>query len=236
MKRTNKNTNPKVTAFLAALNEEKNVTKTVRECFSLKDYVMEVFVVLDSKTTDNTAAVAKKAGAKIIHTGKWRGKGYALKKALRHATGEYIVQIDADYQFMPRDIPKMIKALENGADVALATRYRKGARLENNSVTPLRRFGIVIIALATSIFAKTLLTDVLAGFKAFKADVLKNIKYNSDHYGYEAEEVIRAAQKGYKIVEVPVMYKKRILGASKLSPFKDGFLFLETIIKTGFSR
>src|SRR5689334_4423583 len=116
MKKLNKKT--KVTAFLAALNEEKNVAKTVNECFTLKDYDMEVFVVLDSKTTDNTAEVAKKAGAKIIDTGKWRGKGYALKKALKYATGEYIVQIDADYQFLPRDIPKMIKALEKGYDVA----------------------------------------------------------------------------------------------------------------------
>lgn len=226
----------RVTAFLAALNEEKNVAKTVKECFSLKDYDMEVFVVLDSKTTDNTAEVAKKAGAKIIDTGKWRGKGYALKKALKYATGEYIVQIDADYQFLPRDIPKMIKALEKGYDVALATRYRKGAHVEADSVTPLRRFGIFGLALATSIFSGTLLTDVLAGFKVFRADVFKKVKFKVDHYGYEAEEVIRAHQKGFKIVEVPVHYKKRIVGNSKLVPFKHGFMFLQTILETGFSR
>lgn len=236
MKRNNKNTKPKVTAFLAALNEEKNVAKTVKECFSLKDYDMEVFVVLDSKTTDNTAAVAKKAGAKIIDTGRWRGKGYALRKALKYATGEYIVQIDADYQFLPRDIPRMIKALEKGYDVALATRYRKGAHVEADSVTPLRRFGIFVLALATSVFSGTLLTDVLAGFKVFRADVFRKVKFKVDHYGYEAEEVIRAHQKGFKIVEVPVHYKKRIVGNSKLVPFKHGFLFLQTILETGFSK
>lgn len=226
----------KVSVFLAALNEEKNVAKTVKECFSLKNYKMEVFVVIDSKTTDKTAEVAKKAGAKVIHTGKWIGKGAALRKAQRHATGDYIVQIDADYQFLPRDIPKMIQALENGADVALATRYRKGAKVEKGSVTPLRRFGIFFLALATSVFAKTLLTDVLAGFKVFKAEVFQKVKFKESHYGYEAEEVIRAAQKGFKIVEVPVHYKKRIVGNSKLVPFKHGFLFLKTIIKTGLNR
>lgn len=225
----------KVSAFLAALNEEKNVAKTVKECLSLKDYKMEVFVVIDSKTTDKTAEVAKKAGAKVINTGKWKGKGYALRVAQKKATGDYIVQIDADYQFLPRDIPKMIEALENGADVALATRYRKGAKVEADSVTPLRRFGIFFLALATSVFAKTLLTDVLAGFKVFKAEVFKKVKFRENHYGYEAEEVIRAAQKGFKIVEVPVHYKKRVVGNSKLVPFKHGFLFLQTIIKTGLS-
>lgn len=236
MKNKVRNKKIKVTAFLAALNEEKNVAKTVRECFSLKDYNMEVFVVLDSKTTDNTAVVAKKAGAKIIDTGKWRGKGYALKKALKYATGDIIVQIDADYQFLPRDIPKMIKALEKGYDVALATRYRKGASVESDSVTPLRRFGIFVLALATSIFAGTMLTDVLAGFKVFRADVFKKVKIKVDHYGYEAEEVIRAHQKGFKIIEVPCHYKKRIVGNSKLVPFKHGFLFLQTILETGFSK
>lgn len=227
---------PRVSAFLAALNEEENVGKTVRECFSLKDYSMEVFVVIDSKTTDKTAAVARKAGASIIDTGRWNGKGYALRMAQKKATGNYIVQIDADYQFLPRDIPKMIKALERGADVAIATRYRRGAHVETNSVTPLRRFGIFFLALATSFFAKTLLTDVLAGFKVFKTEVIKDLKLRVNHYGYEAEEVIRAAQKGYKVVEVPVHYKKRIVGNSKLVPFKHGFLFLQTILETGLSR
>ena len=227
---------PKVTAFLAALNEEKNIEKTIVECFKIKEYEMEVIVVLDSKTTDNTKSVSEKAGALVVHTGNWRGKGFALRKSLKYANGDYVVQIDADYQFLPRDIPKLIKELQLGADVAIATRYRKGAKVDVGSVTKFRRFGIFFLAMATSLFAGQILTDVLAGFKAFKTSVIKDLDIKVDHYGYEAEEVIKAAQKGYRIVEVPVNYKRRVNGNSNLMPLRHGLLFLETILKVGFKQ
>lgn len=224
---------PYVTITMAALNEEKIIGKSLDECFKLRDYKLQVLVVLDSKTTDKTAEVAKKAGATVIQTGKWKGKGAALRKAMKYVKGEYVVQIDADYQFMPYEIPKFINALTNGFDVALATRYEKGAKVYAGSVTPLRQFGIHFLSFATSIAAGQRTTDMLAGFKAFKTKVLRDIKMREDHYGYEAEVIIKAAKKGYKIVNIPITYRKREKGSSKLMPIKDGFLFLGTIIKHG---
>lgn len=225
---------PKVTITMAALNEEKVIGKALEECFKLeKLYDLQVLVVLDSKTTDDTAGVAKKAGATVIQTGKWRGKGYALRKATKFIKGDYTIQIDADYQFMPSDIPKFMDALQNGYDVALATRYEKGAKVSKDSVTPFRQFGIHFLSLATSIAAGQRVTDMLAGFKGFKTKVLKDIDMKEDHYGYEAEVIIKAAQKKYKITNIPITYKKRVFGVTKLMPIKDGFLFLQTIIKIG---
>lgn len=225
---------PKVTITMAALNEEKVIGKTLAECFKLENlYDLQVLVVLDSKTIDNTKEVAKKAGANVIDTGKWKGKGAALRAATKYIEGDYVVQIDADYQFMPSDIPKFIKALQNGYDVALATRYEKGAKVSKGSVTPFRQFGIHFLSLATSIAAGQRVTDMLAGFKAFKTHVLKDINMKEDHYGYEAEVIIKAAQKKYQITNIPITYKKRLSGVTKLMPIKDGFLFLWTIIKIG---
>lgn len=231
----NSTAKPKVTITIAALNEEKVIAKTLSECFKLKQYNLQVFVVLDSKTTDKTAEVAKKAGATVIQTGKWKGKGAALRKAVKYVKGDYVVQIDADYQFMPFDIPKFIDALQNGYDVALATRYEKGAKVYAGSVTPFREFGIHFLSFATSIAAGQRVTDMLAGFKAFKTKVLKDINMKEDHYGYEAEVIIKAAQKNYKITNIPITYRKRVFGDSKLMPIKDGFLFLWTIIKIGLN-
>lgn len=225
---------PFVTIMIAALNEEKNIKKVLDECFKLKNIKSEVLVILDSKTTDKTAEVAEKNGARVIQTGKWRGKGAALRLAQKYIKGDYVVQIDADYQFMPRDIPKFIEALQNGYDVALGSRYEKGAKVENGSVTKLRQFGIHFLSLVTSIVCAQRITDMPAGFKAFKTPVLKDINIQIDHYGYEAEEIIKAAKKGYKITNVPIEYKTRIAGNSKLIPFKDGFMFLETIIRVRF--
>ena len=232
MKKRNKT--PFVTVMMAALNEEKNIERTIRETIKIKKYKMELLVVLDSKTTDHTGEVAKKAGAKVIHTGKWLGKGAALRLALPYAKGDIIVQMDADYQFMPYDIPKLVEALRSGYDVALGSRYEKGGNPERGSVTRLRRFGIYALSLLTSVFSGHRITDMPAGFKAFKRDVLKDINMQINHYGYEAEVIIKAAQKNYKIICVPVDYKTRVVGNSKLIPFKDGFLFLKTILAVGF--
>lgn len=227
---------PTVTILIAALNEEKNIKKTVEECRKIKEYDLQIFVILDSKTTDKTKEIAEKAGARVIHTGKWLGKGAALRKANKYVKGDYIVQIDADYQFLPRDIPKLVEPLRNGYDVTLGTRYRKGARVEKGAVTKFRRFGIIFLSLATSIASRKWVTDVLAGFKAFRTPVMKDINMKVDHYGYEAEEVIKAAKKGYKILDVPVHYKKRETGKSNVLPLKHGFMFLETIVRTGLGK
>lgn len=228
-------TKPKVTITMAALNEEKNIAKSLSECFKLKQYDLQVLVVLDDKTTDNTAKVAEKAGAIVIQTGEWQGKGAALRKATKFIKGDYVVQIDADYQFMPFDIPKFIDALQNGYDVALATRYEKGAKVYKGAVTPFRQFGIHFLSLATSIAAGQRVTDMLAGFKAFKTTVLKEINMKENHYGYEAEVIVKAAKKKYRITNIPITYRKRVEGNSKLMPIKDGILFLLTIIKYGLN-
>lgn len=224
---------PFISVMIAALNEEKNIERTVRETIKIKKYKLEVLVVLDNKTTDRTGELAKKAGAKVIHTGKWFGKGAALRLALPSAKGNIIVQMDADYQFMPYDIPKLVKPLLNGYDVALGSRYEKGGNPEKGSVTRLRLVGIYALSLLTSCFSGQRITDMLAGFKAFKKTVLQDIDMQINHYGYEAEVIIKAAQKNYKIICVPVDYKTRVDGSSKLMPFRDGLLFLKTILRVG---
>lgn len=225
---------PLISVMIAALNEEKNIQRTINETLKIKKhYNLEILVVLDSKTTDKTAEVSKKLGAKVIHTGKWLGKGAALRLALPKAKGDIIIQMDADYQFMPHDIPKLVKPLLEGFDVALGSRYERGGKPEKGSVTKLRRSGIFFLSLVTSVFCGQMVTDMPAGFKAFRRDVLEDIDMRIDHYGYEAEVIIRAAQKKYKIINIPITYKKRVKGNSKLIPFKDGYLFLKTILSIG---
>jgi glycosyltransferase involved in cell wall biosynthesis len=225
---------PFITVMIAALNEEKNIGKVLKECFSLKNFKLEVLVILDSKTTDKTAIIAKKAGAHVIQTGKWRGKGAALRLAQKHIKGDYVVQLDADYQFLPRDIPKLIKPLLTNYDVALGSRHEKGSKIEEGAVTKFRDFGNYFLSAVTSIVCLQRVSDVLAGFKAFKTSVLKDINFSVDHYGYEAEEVIKAASKGYKIINIPIEYKKRITGGSNVIPLKHGLMFLQTILQAAF--
>lgn len=225
---------PTVTVLIPALNEGKLIKKIIRDCFGIKQYIVDVLVVIDCKTSDNTEQEAKKNGARVIW-GNEPGKGSSVKYALGHLKGDYVIQIDSDYQFIPQDIPKMIEPLINGYDVTLGTRYQKGSSIEKGSVTLFKLIGSFILSLLTSLCAWKLVTDVMAGFKGFKTSVLKDLNPQVSHFGYEAELVIRASQKKYKIKNIPITYRKRASGRSSVNSIKHGFLVLGTIIKTALN-
>ncbi len=227
----NKPTKPHVTVLIPSLNESKNIKRIILDCLKIKKYRLDVLVVIDSKTSDDTDDVAKKAGASVVY-GKGAGKGSTFKSSIPHIKGDYVVQIDADYQFMPYDIPKIIDPLLVGYDVSLGTRYEKESSIEKGSVSITKLIGSFFLSMTTSIASFQRVTDVMAGFKAFKTSVLRELDPQTNHFGYEAELVIKAAKKGYKIINVPISYKKRTNGKSSVSSIKHGFLVLGTIIKT----
>lgn len=223
-----------LTVLIPALNEEKLIGKIVKDCFEVKNYIVDVLVVIDCKTNDNTEQEARKYGARVIW-GEKPGKGSSVKYSLEYLKGDYVVQIDSDYQFVPQDIPKMIEPLIKGYDVTLGTRYQEGSNVEKGSVTLLKLIGSYTLSLITSLCARKRITDVMAGFKGFKTSVLKNLNPQVSHFGYEAELVIRAAQKKYKIKNIPITYRKRASGRSSVNSIKHGFLVLGTIMKTALN-
>lgn len=225
---------PSLTVIIPAVNEESIIKKIVQDSLKHKQYKITVLVVIDSKTTDRTKPEAIKAGAKVIHAGSNKGKGAAFRYVIPYLKSDYAIQIDADYQFLPSEIPKLIEPLRKNYDVTLGTRYQKGAYVEKESVSVLKYFGSLFLSLATSLFARQRISDVMAGFKAFKTPALKKIAPTTNHFGYEAELVIKAAQNNYRIKNVPISYKKRTSGRSSVDSIKHGALVLETILRIGF--
>jgi dolichol-phosphate hexosyltransferase len=222
---------PSLTILIPALNEEKNIERIVKDSLKIKEYKTEVLVVIDKKTKDKTEELAKKSGAKVIW-GKGRGKGSTFRSSLPSIKTDYVVQIDADYQFIPKDIPRLVAKLDEGFDVVLGTRYQKGAKVEPGSVSALKLIGSYFLSFTTSVFVLKRITDVMAGFKAFRTDALKKINPKTPHFGYEAEMVIKASKLKFRITNVPITYRKRVGGKSSVSSIKDGLLVLDTIIKT----
>ncbi|MEN9407855.1 MAG: hypothetical protein RLZZ455_1071 [Candidatus Parcubacteria bacterium] len=224
---------PTVDIIIPALNEERIIEHTVRECFKISKYHIRVLVVVDGKTKDKTAMVARMAGAEVIQTKEKGGKGAVFRKSLPHLRGEYVIQIDADLQFKPAEIPKHVDALQKGADLTLGTRYQQGSMVEMYSVSFPKLFGSFLLSFMTSLFASQKITDVMAGFKGFRKKSLLLIKPSTDHFGYEAELVLLAAKKKMKIQNIPITYTARAEGSSSVSSLKHGTLVLATIIRTG---
>lgn len=221
---------PKVTVIVPTYNEQETIVALLRDIKKLKKrYILEI-IVSDGGSKDNTVSLAKKTGVRIIQNAGKRGKGIDFWEAAKKATGKYIVQIDADYQFSPKEIPLFVKALDKGADIAIAHRV-------DQSVAPaIRTFGNWAQSIITSILLRKRIHDTFAGFKATKKAVLMDLNLQERHFGYEAEIVIKGVRKGYRLVQIPVSYRMRETGISQVSLIKTGFLNLTSMIKSTFVK
>lgn len=221
----------KISVIIPSYNEEKNIKKTIDRVRKIgPDYEI---IVVDDGSIDNTFKVANDAGAIAFRLKKNTGKGAAFRKGIEEATGDVIVQVDADSQFMPEEIPKLIQPiLDDKADATLGSRFTKGSVIEEGALSARNKIGNYGDSLLTSIACRHRVTDVQAGFKAFKGKELKEIKFREDHFGYEPELVILAKKKGLRIVDVPIFYKKRRGGQSNINFLKDVYIISKAIIRT----
>lgn len=226
-------TKPFISIIIPTFNEEDNIAGIIRRVKQLKkSYRLEI-VVVDAGSTDKTVSVSKQAGVdKLLTFKKRRGKGVDFWQAVQVASAPIIVQIDADGQFLPEEIPVFVSPIVNQkAQVVWGSRFLL-PKIEKGAMSLLFRLAHVVLSTATSLAAGTKVTDVMAGFKAFKTNELKKLKLETPHFGYEAEVIIKAARRKLKVEEVAISYRKRERGTTSISAFNDGLLVLSTIIKT----
>lgn len=221
----------KISVVIPAYNEEKNIEETIQRVRNTgEDYEI---IVVDDGSVDDTHKLARDAGVIAFRFEENRGKGAAFRKGIEEATGDIIVQVDADSQFMPEEIPKLIQPiLDDEADAALCSRFTKGAVIEEGALSLRNKAGNYIDSLLTSLVCLHRVTDVQAGFKAFRSEDLKQLRFKEDHFGYEPELVILAKRRGLRIVDVPILYKKRRGGQSNINFIKDAYNITKTILRT----
>jgi len=204
-------TDPRIIAVIPALNEEITIESMVQGASKYVDRV----IVVDDASTDDTAKLARRAGAFVISLPEQRRIGAVMKAGLVYAKKlepDIIVTIDADGQHNPDDIPRLIQAVVDGrGDWALGSRFLH---------TPGRTKGLK--ALGTWIFSRlvTILTgqrftDTMSGFRALSRDVLLGLDPKFD-YAYCPEMTLILCLEGYRVVEVPIQNKPRRHGKSKV--------------------
>jgi dolichol-phosphate mannosyltransferase len=137
-----------------------------------------------------------------------------------------VFEMDADFSHSPAYLPDFRVVLEQGADLILGSRYIKGGGVRNWN------FWRRILSRAGSFYARTILAvnirDFTGGFKCFRRTVLENIEFSkikSNGYSFQIEMTYRALKKGFKVVEIPIVFEERALGASKMSKK----IFLEAV-------
>lgn len=221
---------------MPAYNEEQSITKIVRD-FD-KDYVNEIIVV-DNNSTDNTAALAKKAGAKVVKEHK-QGQGYAMKKALSTASGDIVILTESDCTFQGSDMAKLL-AYADEFDVVLGSRVNK----QINAPGAIKNYVIIgnyfLAKLMQFLWrSKTSLNDVGVTFKAFNRKALEKILPEMRIGGPDAcpEHIFLALRHNFKIVQIPTKYCNR-KGQTKqsfnmISSIKIGFMHFVHIVMRRF--
>lgn len=219
---------PLISIIIPTYHEAGNIGEMVKRTKKLSEIYPTEIIVVDGGSKDGTPDIAQKAGAtKVIRFPNKRGKGVELWEAFQIAKGDYIIEIDADLQFDPEQIPLFINAFEKGADVVIARR-------ENYKESPLwRTIGNRSLSLLTSIVLMYPIHDVLAGFKAAKRDVMLSLNLQEKGFMYESEIVVKAVRMKYKLTQIPVRYKRRMRENSQVNLVKDGLKFAKSIIYFG---
>ena len=188
---------------IPAFNEEKVIADVIKKCFKFADQV----VVCDDGSADDTYEAADKAGAHVIRHDRNVGKGEALRtlfKFATHSKNDIIVTIDGDGQFLPEEIPKLVRDIEEEkSDIVIGYRFDDATDMPNY-----RRFGNKILDKMANMVTEISVRDTQSGYRAYSKDVLEKLDFNMKGFGADVEILIDAAKKGLRISEqkVTVIY------------------------------
>lgn len=222
----------RVSVLIPCLNEEENLAHVLP---LIPTWVHEV-ILIDDHCTDDTVAVAKELMPDITTVFNHRpgGKGNALRTGAEAATGDILVQVDADGSEDPDEIHGFVGALLAGADYAKGSRFVQGGG--TSDMPPLRKYGnLALVGVVRMLWRGTKFTDLCYGYNAYWRRVAPILL---DAEGFEIETVmnVRAIRAGLRIHEVPSYEAERIHGEGKLLTFPDGWRVLKAIVRERRSK
>jgi len=225
----NKN-RPFVVAAIPAYDEEKTIARVVLQTQRYVDRV----VVCDDGSRDLTAEIAEGLGAEVIKHNKNLGYGASIQSLFRRAkelNADVMVTLDGDGQHDPHEIETLVKpVLKDYMDIAIGSRFLGKKR--NRHVPAVRRWGIKVITKLTGIATNKAISDAQHGFRAYGRKALEGLSLFENGMGVSVEVLLKAKEKGLKVVEVPVGCNYHGLEkTSKEGPLSHGMGVVMSIIK-----
>ena len=197
---------------IPAFNEEQPITDVIKKSLSYVDKV----IVCDDGSSDLTAEKAKIAGAVVIKHEKNMGKGHAMKSLFDYAKNvdaDVIVTIDGDGQFLPEQIPRLLKPiLENSYDVVIGNRFS-----DDEEMPSYRKIGNKMLDKITKLAADLPFSDTQSGYRSYSKKAIQSINFSISGFGVDSEILINAVDKGLKITEskVTVLYDTGLKTSTK---------------------
>ena len=218
-----------ISIIVLTLNEGKNVQRVLRG-FRNELLGRDVQItVIDGNSTDGTAEIAQAAGVNVIIQ-RTTGKGAALREGLECLEADFFVFIDGDSTYDPNEVERFIVPLvDDEADMVIGSRFL--GDMDSGSMTLLNRFGNWFFTTLINYLKGAKITDALSGYRALREECLRDISLASEGFEIEAELTMEFLSRGYRVKEIPISYKRRREGKTKLRPIRDGYRILKTLLR-----
>lgn len=222
-----------ITVVIATLNEEEGIGPTLEELQKVLNY--PYLIVVDGKSADRTVEIAKNMGADVLlQEGKGKGDAIFQGFKLLNSDVQYVVFTDADYTYPAEHVPKMVEILEQDPNVGMVTGNRfNGKHNFDKSVTNPFYVGNRLLAFAQRVMNGVRLDDPLSGLRVVRSGILEEWKPKSKGFDVEAELNALVKREGYRIVEIPIYYRRR-LGEKKLK-LRHGLGIMKRIMAESWS-
>jgi glycosyltransferase involved in cell wall biosynthesis len=227
---------PTLSVVMPAYNERATIHEALRRVLDAPVDSLEVIVVDDGSTDGTrellTRGVALDPRVRVVLHDVNRGKGAALRTGFAEARGRFVLVQDADLEYDPGEYPHLLEPLQRGlADVVFGSRFAGGGAhrvlyywhsVANQALTTL-----------SNMVTDLNLTDMETCYKAFRREVLHEIRLEEDRFGIEPEITAKVAQLGVRVYEVPISYHGRTYAEGKKIGLKDAFRAIYCILRYG---
>lgn len=222
----------RLSVIMPVYNEEDCVAASIARVRSVP-IDMEL-IVIDDCSTDGTRTILEDLAREgmidrlVVHE-RNQGKGSAVRSGIQHATGEIAVVQDADLEYDPHELPRLIEPIADGlADAVFGSRFLGSPR---RALYFWHRVGNGLLTLLSNMFTNINLTDMETCYKMVRTDLLKTLPLRSRRFGIEPELTARLAQAGARIYEVPISYSGRTYAEGKKIGWRDGMAAFWHIVR-----
>jgi glycosyltransferase involved in cell wall biosynthesis len=244
---------PKLSVVIPVFNERATIEELVRRVLAVE--IEKEIVIVDDGSTDGTRDLLKMiassstasapgseppqkdrkrqcAEIRVLFQDKNHGKGAALRRGLREASGEILLVQDADLEYDPQDYFALLAPIESGrADVVFGSRFLGGSHrvlffwhsIANHYLT-----------LLSNMFSNLNLTDVWTCYKVFRREVIAGITLHEDRFGFEPEITAKVAKQRWRVFEVPITYNGRTYAQGKKITWRDGLKAIFCVVRYSF--
>jgi glycosyltransferase involved in cell wall biosynthesis len=223
----------KLSVVIPCYNEVDTIFDIVQRVKAIDFDDIEIIVV-DDASKDGTKNIleekVKPLVDKIIYHVNNLGKGAALRSGFREITGDVVVVQDADLEYDPRNIPNLLKLIEEGqADVVFGSRFMGGG--PHRVLYFWHSIGNKFLTLLSNMLTNINLSDMEACYKMFRREVIQAIEIEENRFGFEPEITAKIVRGNHRIYEIGISYAGRTYAEGKKIGWKDGFRAIYAILK-----